>query len=60
MSEQAKGSGAEARLIAELNARADWLRSEYLHGGDFEHLRAREEECRYIVTQLQKWLGPNV
>ena len=54
------GSGAEARLIAELNARADWLRSEYLHGGDFEHLRAREEECRYIVTQLQKWLGPNV
>ncbi len=32
-----------------LSDRADWLRSEYLKGGDYQILKAKEEECRYIL-----------
>ena len=32
-----------------LSDRADWLRSEYLKGGDFVRLKEREDECRYIL-----------
>lgn len=41
-------------IIAELRERAEWLRREYLNGGNYEHLSAREAECRYIITKLEK------
>jgi hypothetical protein len=42
------------RIVRGLRERADWLRSEYLNGGDFKHLKAREDECRYIAEQVEK------
>jgi len=35
-----------------LLARAEWLKSEYLKGGDFAHLSARETECAHIAAKL--------
>ena len=40
-------------IATALRKRADWLRSEYLNGGDFEHLHVREQECRYIAAQIE-------
>lgn len=41
-------------LLKRLRKRADWLQSEYLAGGNFEHLSAREQECRYIIELLEQ------
>lgn len=41
-------------LVSQLRARADWLRSEYLGGGDRAHLSAREEECRWLAKVIQE------
>jgi hypothetical protein len=41
-------------LIDQLRARADWLRSEYLDGGNKEHLSAREEECRWLADIIEQ------
>jgi len=44
-------------FVSRLQKRADWLKSEYLNGGNYEHLKAREDECRYIadlLTQLER------
>jgi hypothetical protein len=46
-----------AELLKRLRERADWLRYEYLHGGNFEHLSAREAECRYVIELLEKTLS---
>jgi hypothetical protein len=49
----------ERLLIAdEFAKRADWLRSEYLNGGAFEHLKAREDECRYLAERVRKGITP--
>lgn len=40
------------RAVNYLNERADWLRREYLNGGDFSYLRLKEEECRYIAKVI--------
>lgn len=40
------------RIVERLNKRADWLRKEYLNGGCFEHLHAREQECRAIAEMI--------
>lgn len=40
--------------------RADWLKSEYLAGGDLTILRAKEEECRYIAKKFIKSSSPEV
>lgn len=37
----------------ELAKRAEWLKREYLNGGNYEHLKAREDECRYILEKLR-------
>lgn len=37
-----------------LRQRADWLKSEYQKGGSYEHLKPREEECRAIVSLLER------
>lgn len=37
-------------LAQQLRDRADWLKRERENGGDAEHLWAREQECRHIVT----------
>ena len=37
-----------------LSERAEWLHSEAHGGGDWEHLRAREDECRYIAARFEK------
>ena len=42
------------RVATALRKRADWLRSEYLNGGNFEHLNAREQECRAIATMIEE------
>ncbi|MDA8119196.1 MAG: hypothetical protein M0Z85_03910 [Gammaproteobacteria bacterium] len=42
------------RIAAALRKRADWLRSEYLDGGNFEHLHAREQECRYLAAKIEE------
>lgn len=34
--------------------RADWLRAEYLAGGNFAILSAKEQECRYIAKKFIK------
>lgn len=39
-------------MLAKLRERADWLRYEYLHGGSYEHLKPREDECRYIADKI--------
>jgi hypothetical protein len=39
-----------------LRDRAEWLRHEYLHGGNFEHLKAREDECLHIANKLKELL----
>ncbi len=44
--------------IESLTNRADWLRSEYRNGGDYDRLKAREEECRYLYDRLQKTEEP--
>lgn len=53
--------GARAQALTAhqkwLTERADWLRSEYLNGGNFEHLKAREDECRYIAEKVAKLRG---
>jgi hypothetical protein len=50
---------AERSLIAdEFVKRAEWLRSEYLNGGSFEHLQAREVECRYLAERVRKGITP--
>ncbi len=46
----------QERLAKEFTDRAEWLRSEYLNGGNFEHLNAREQECRYLAQKLSE--GP--
>lgn len=50
--------GARAAALTEhhewLSKRAEWLRSEYLNGGNYEHLKAREDECRYIAEKVAK------
>jgi hypothetical protein len=39
----------DAKLLCD---RAEWLRKEYLAGGDFEHLHTREMESRYVAERL--------
>lgn len=39
-----------------LDARAKWLRKEYLNGGNFEHLSAREAECLLAAERLKELL----
>lgn len=50
--------GARAQALTAhhkwLAERADWLRREYLNGGNYEHLKAREDECRYIAEKVAK------
>lgn len=41
-------------MVDKLRKRADWLRSEYLNGGNFEHLHAREQECRAIAEMIEE------
>jgi hypothetical protein len=49
----------ERLLIAdEFVKRADWLRSEWMNGGNFEHLKAREDECRYLAEKVRKGSTP--
>lgn len=40
-------------MVEKLRKRADWLRKEYLNGGDFPHLSAREQECLYIASLIE-------
>jgi hypothetical protein len=40
------------RIVEGLKKRADWLRKEYLNGGDFQHLHTREQECRAIAEMI--------
>ena len=40
------------QLSSKLKDRAQWLRKEYLNGGSYEHLAAREQECTYIGTDM--------
>lgn len=47
---------AKVRAMSFLTERADWLRKEYLNGGNFEYLRAKEEDCRYaaqVISEMQ-------
>lgn len=49
----AAGDGENVtHLRVTLNQRADWLRDERNRGGDYEHLKTREDECRYIIGKL--------
>lgn len=49
----------ERLLIAdEFVKRAEWLRSEWMNGGNFEHLKAREDECRYLAEKVRKGITP--
>jgi hypothetical protein len=41
-------------LISALRKRADWLRTEYINGGDREHLQAREVECRHLASRIEE------
>ena len=43
-----------ASLSESLRDRAEWLRSEYLKGGDRAHLQPREEECRALADMIQR------
>lgn len=43
--------------LAWLDARAKWLRKEYLNGGNFEHLSAREAECLLAAERLKELLS---
>lgn len=45
-------------IVEETLKRADWLRSEYQNGGNYEHLSAREKECRYLAEKIGKGLTP--
>lgn len=42
------------QFVERLKQRAEWLRKEYLAGGSFEHLSAREQECTYITGLAQE------
>lgn len=49
-------SGASAptvRICAFLIERAAWFDYEARHGGDWEHLKRREEECRWIEQAIR-------
>lgn len=46
-----------AEAVRELNERADWLKSEYLKGGNYEILKAREDECRYLTKKFAALLS---
>lgn len=41
------------QFVEKLQERAEWLRYEIRGGGNYEHLSAREQECRYI-TELAR------
>lgn len=47
-----------AEFLQWMRKRAMWIRREYLNGGNFEHLRAREEECLYIIKELEGRIAP--
>lgn len=49
---------AKQRAIDYLTERADWLRREYLNGGNFEYLRAKEEDCRYTAKVISEMAPP--
>lgn len=49
---------ARQRAVDYLNERADWLRREYLNGGNFEYLRAKEEDCRYTAKTISEMQPP--
>lgn len=49
----------ERALVAdEFVKRAEWLHSEWVNGGNFEHLKAREDECRYLAEKVRKGITP--
>lgn len=47
-----------AHISEALLKRADWLREEWLKGGDRNHLSAREDECRWLASHAAKGSGP--
>ena len=52
--EETEAYAKEKQILHFLTKRADWLKSEYINGGDYEHLSAREKEVRYIIEKISR------
>lgn len=45
-------NNAYQRVADMLKERAAWLRKEYLAGGNYEYLAAKEQDCTYMATKI--------
>ena len=41
------------KLVAKLEERANWLKYEWEHGGDYTYLHTRREETLYCLAQIK-------
>lgn len=42
-------------VVGYLEARADWLKAEYNHGGDYAALKPGEDQCRQLAAKIRNW-----
>lgn len=47
-------------LAIQLETRAEWLLKEAHSGGNWEHLKGREDECRHVAADIRKLLSHSI